>query len=60
MPSVWTLRQRGISNPSPAPSRDRSANPSRRLATVVATGTSWPSNLVRLSERNRNGVSTPP
>ena len=45
MPTVWTLRQRGISRPGPARSRGRKARPSRRHSNPLATGTRTPGDL---------------
>ena len=62
-PKVWTLRQRGISRPSPARSGRSSASPSRRERRVTATGTRRDATSARGSRRKRSGRSeavTPP
>jgi hypothetical protein len=55
MPKVWTLRQRGISRPSPARLALRRASPRRRERAVAATGTDRPASSARWRPRNRNG-----
>ena len=63
MPNVWTLRQRGISSPSPARSARSSASPSRRERRVTATGTRREATSAVGSRRKRSGRAmavTPP
>ena len=57
--SVWTLRQRGISRPAPARSRESRARPSSRLSRVVATGNSKPSSSARTGAGG-SAVASPP